>query len=303
MPEQSSEQPFQPEQIKAVRPSYVVDKENEVRMKELYPYMKDPEKLKYITSVFEDALGQELLERFRVEGKPVQILEIGAGDGIVGKFLQEYLEAKGVKVEMTLSDFNENVLREVQKNGKYTFDAVVADNKALPFKGEAFDIVLARSVTHYELTDAEEIKVLEEVKRSLKEGGMFIDQTPSFPTNIEVDLWKRVNALVGRGANMKTTDKTEAMLKNVFGVDNVKRAEEQPPKIHQDEQSFVVRHRLKSDAEKALTQDQVITQARAIIEDISVEERPDFTVSKDGFAWEVTFTIFTCKKEQEVGQE
>lgn len=108
--------------------------------------------------------------------KNLKILEIGAGTGIVGEAVANFLKKKGISIELIISD---KIKEQIEVNKNSSTKKIVFDNKKILFPNSIFDIVIARSVTHYEPTLKQEIKVLKEVKRILK-GGDFLSSNLRF---------------------------------------------------------------------------------------------------------------------------
>jgi 2-polyprenyl-3-methyl-5-hydroxy-6-metoxy-1,4-benzoquinol methylase len=81
--------------------------------------------------------------------KELRILDLGAGDGSLGRTLEAWAKKKGWTWTVTSLDFNEAGLRlnEGRRN-------VRGSVTALPFADDSFDVVIASQMTHH--LDAEE---------------------------------------------------------------------------------------------------------------------------------------------------
>lgn len=149
-----------------------------------------------------------------------QILEIGCGTGeLWRKHVQEI--PKGVKI--TLSDQSEGMVQDAKNSiGKYPeiFSYETFDCQEIPKESQIFDKVIANHVLFY-LPDRQ--KVLQEVKRVLKPGGMFLCSTYGKQHMKEItQLVKEFDERITLSANT---------LYDVFGLEN---GEEQLTKVFQE---------------------------------------------------------------------
>lgn len=237
--------------------------------------------------------NQEVLNYFNfaldeIDDKKIQsietILEIGANAGIVGESVKHYLESKEIKANLIISDINRETLLD-NKNPDTL--KVVFDNRNMATDTCSFELVLARSVTHYETTRDQEKTVLEEVKRVLTPGGFFIDQAPTALTNEEAELWKNIHALIDKPMNVQTQEKVIELLEEVFN--RVHLAKKQPPLLHADQDGFIRRYKINN-------KEEIIKKIQELIRQVGEEKRPHIKATPDGFEWDVPFTVFICEK-------
>lgn len=263
-------------------------------LEELYGgYLGNPEIAAYVARASEEPNIEERLKQLGESGEKIKILEVGAGTGIVGKSFAAHLYEKGLDIELTLSDRNiESFENTAEKDSNFSINKIVLDNKELTFKPKSFDFIVGRSFSHYEKDEADEIKVFQQVYEVLKPGGIFIDQATGFPTETEAELWRNIQRLIGKTTNLHTPEYTEQQLKQIFGEENISRAQDQPPLIHQTKQDFLKRFKLDERSE-------IINQIREMIGEIPETKRASFQVNDKDFSWDVKFTIFICRKDSE----
>lgn len=110
-----------------------------------------------------------------------KVLELGCGNGCLWK---ENMDKLPAKMHITLNDISEGMLRdtrrELEKIAESTscenveFEYKAFDCHEIPYEKEQFDLVIANHVLFY----CEDIsKVLSEVRRVLKKGGIFLCST------------------------------------------------------------------------------------------------------------------------------
>lgn len=100
--------------------------------------------------------------------KGKRVLEIGVGGGIdTAEFLRNGAEVVSVDFSQLSVKIANSLLKEAKLNG----DILLSDAKLLPFKNSEFDVVYSFGVIHH-IPGVE--KVLEEIKRVLRPGGVFM---------------------------------------------------------------------------------------------------------------------------------
>ncbi len=101
--------------------------------------------------------------------RSVSILDLGAGDGSLGKVLCEWAAKRGWQWRVTNLDLSPLALR-LNPGGRNVAGSVLA----LPFRADSFDIVIASQMTHH-LTDEETRQHLVEAWRVAKRGVILSD--------------------------------------------------------------------------------------------------------------------------------
>lgn len=285
---------------------YIASAEGE-RLTESYEWFKDPEVIgSYIDSCKELISDGEVTPEAK---SSLNILGIGSGTGNLEQQTAEMLRSKGFFTDLFITDLRK--LYEDREGGNEMPDKVFEFNKSHPIgspHGDTYmygqenksmavssnymDLVLARSVTHYEKTQELERKVLSEVLRVLKPGGYFIDQAPSIPTRSEADLIKEIHMFLPKEMNIQTKEETKAMLEEFFEVSEAN-AEHQPKPLATDRDSFIKRY---TGEESKL--EEITKRIVELINAVPVEERPNVWLEQEtgNFGWNIPFTIYKCKK-------
>jgi len=84
--------------------------------------------------------------------RSLSLLDLGAGDGSLGKNLAAWAAKRGWNWRFTNLDFNEQALR-LNLGSQH----VVGSAMALPFRDQSFDVVIASQMTHH-LTPEEDVR-------------------------------------------------------------------------------------------------------------------------------------------------
>lgn len=123
------------------------------------------------TAVLYQEIGRRLVERLQwMRLAPKTILDLGSGTGfITTELLLLYPEA-----EYQLLDLTAAMLQKAkQKNLPARVEMIQADAENLPFANQTFDLVIANQL----LSWCDATKVLTEVRRVLRPGGVFLFAT------------------------------------------------------------------------------------------------------------------------------
>jgi len=121
------------------------------------------------------------LERSGLFNKGLRILEIGCGVGRLTSYLtQKGFNVIGFDTSITLIKEGNKLYSDVKK--------FLASGESIPFRDSTFDIILSFDVLEH-ISDVE--GHLSEVKRTLKNGGLYLFQTPNKLTNIPFEIIKR----------------------------------------------------------------------------------------------------------------
>lgn len=212
----------------------------------------------------------------------VHLLGIGSGVGNLDYAVKEHLENKySKKVLLTLSDRMVNDTRTAE-------DTIVVevDNKSLPFDANNFDLVIARSVTHYEKDNEDETKVLTEIKRVLKDNGVFITEAPYFQEKKEAQFHYKLSSLISKYMNLKTFTELMDLHQQVFSKVNLS--------IHQPEKPLTVTK--KDFANRYDITDTVAQQSLELIREYVQNGGSNVWTKENDFGWSVNFTTLICRK-------
>jgi len=105
----------------------------------------------------------------RKVGRDCTILEVGCGVGYGANFISSDFKVVGL-------DISKDALREARKYKHIHW--ILGDGTSLPFKDESFDAVISLQVIEH-IKKREVFAYLNEIKRVLKRGGIFILTTPN----------------------------------------------------------------------------------------------------------------------------
>lgn len=121
---------------------------------------------------FVKCMYAELLERVKqTPGK--KILDLGCGNGNVLVSLQQYKDR-----ELYGLDISEKMIQEAKRRLPDQVQLMVGDSEHLPYEDNSFDIIICNASFHH-YTNPE--KVMQEIRRVLRNGGNFILGDPTAP--------------------------------------------------------------------------------------------------------------------------
>lgn len=151
-----------------------------------------------------------------------RVLELGSGTGILWTVNAERIPGKW---EVILSDYSQGMLDEACKNlsaigREFEYKIINAEDIKMP--DESFDIVIANHML-YHMSDRE--KALSEIKRVLKEDGVFYASTASVMNSHE--LWKLMK-------EFKHIHNQDSDLESVVQNFSLENGEEQLKKVFTD---------------------------------------------------------------------
>lgn len=244
----------------------------------------------------------DVAENNMPRNRPLEILGIGVGTAKLETAIKNELEDRGLTSNVFVSDRLIEPLINVNAENQLT--RFVTDNIAIPIANNCMDIVIARSVTHYEPSLYDEKKVLMEIKRILKPGGAFVDQAPTFLSIKEKELVIGIHALLPKIMNGQTKEETRQMLEEVFDV--VSESENQTDKmLIVNKNDFIKRYlpnrdrfKNKEDFERAQHNfNTLIPKIIEMIQAVPEDQRPNVWTSGEDFGWNISFTIFICRKQ------
>ena len=212
----------------------------------------------------------------------VEILSIGSGVGTLEIEVKRSLEQKFHRqVVLTLTD------RDIKDTtSKSDIRVLKADNKDLPFQDKTFDLILARSVTHYEKNIESETRVLDEINRVMRDEGFFITEAPFLAGTEEAALLHEIHSSVSKFMNLKTHQELLDIHKNVFKVVEV--AAHQPGKpLSVAKDNFIKRYEIS---------DEKADEIADLIRGHDSKQIPNVWINGNDFGWSVNYAILICSK-------
>lgn len=216
------------------------------------------------------------------------ILGIGSSSGFVEEAVYKKLKDHGFLPTLTISDCIEAALKD---NTNRFIQKIVCDNKKIPLSDESFDLVLARSVTHYENSLENELKVIREVRRVLKSSGFFITQTPVAHSTAAAQLNMDIHQLVHKPMHIQTAQEYINMLKMGFQVVLEIPQQALPATVTTPE--FFERYNIKPSEQSALKKE-IIEKILKVPKHL----RPYTWANENEFGWSVHFKFFVARSNE-----
>lgn len=207
------------------------------------------------------------------------IVDVGASQGTLGSYVTDKFLEHGSKPRLVLVDLNEEAL----SNSMVDAEKIVSDAKKVPIRESSVDIVLLRSVLHYESALENQKKILEEMHRMLVPGGVLISQFASFPNEAEVVSFNKMFHFFGRNANFISREVGVEMHKSIFS--EIEKVTDGPP-LTETMDEFAVR----MSGGHAPDANKYISEHLDELKGILINPVPPY-------AWSVPFTIVSCIKK------
>ena len=271
-----------------------------VNLAEAYDWFKDPE----VENSMLDAVYESLTFRQLYPTEKINILGIGSGTA--------QLETK-ITFVLTASHSKESHLTVVDRIPTFKdlmmpgISYVVADATNIPIKEDSQDLILCRSVNHYQVGEGAQKKFYEEVLRTLKPGGIFLNQAISIESNAECDLLMKIHALIPKIIDLKNKTEVKKLMEEVFA--EVEETKSQTTKeLRVDRKAFTARYQPKEkdyknqDEYQAANEqfEKVISQIIEVIAAVPENKRPHVWTTSDDFGFSIPYTIFRCLKAEDV---
>lgn len=235
--------------------------------------------------------------------RPLIVYEIGANTGVVGEKVSEFLEEDEIEHRLIISDINQEAVTD---NPNPETAKIFTENKNMRLPDKGSELVIARSVTHYEPSEEGMIQVLDEVNRVLTEDGIFVNQAVSFDNEDEVNMLSGLHEdIVDKDMNVTTSEENWNHHEKVF--DNVEVSDVEPPVLAGEEDGFYERYKDTLE-EKGISKQETIDRVRKYIKNTPQEKRPHVWLSEElpedeayegGFGWGVPYEIFICENKKE----
>lgn len=213
----------------------------------------------------------------------VEMLGIGSGVGILDYAVKKHLETvHKKKVKLTITD--KKINDTIKSEGVAILEV---DNKNLPFQDNKFDLVITRSVIHYEKNKENLDKALSEIHRVLKPKGYFVNEALAFKSRDEIQLLTDIHALMLKYVNLETIDEMLASHRKTF--EKVKLAQTQPTEpLSTERKFFVQRYEFPDDA--------IPNQIVGMIRECEGKDIPNIWVKEQDFGWSLHYTLVISQK-------
>ena len=120
---------------------------------------------------FADPFQKLIPSRFGPENcQRLSLLDLGAGDGSLGRELSEWAAARGWDWKITCLDLSPVAL-SLNPNPRHVVGSVLN----LPFRDQSFDVVIATQMTHHLTSNADVVRHFEEAWRVSRRGVLIYD--------------------------------------------------------------------------------------------------------------------------------
>ncbi len=171
--------------------------QTDAAVREGYLWLGRVNQLTRFSRPFEIWLPRELGEE---ACRKLTLLDVGAGDGLLGRTLEAWAAAKGWDWQVTNLDMNARALA-LNPSGRN----VAGSATALPFPDDAFDVVIASQMTHHLETEAEVVAHFREAHRVARRTALVCDMhrnalfylvLAAVLTAMRVPAWLRSDGLV-----------------------------------------------------------------------------------------------------------
>jgi ubiquinone/menaquinone biosynthesis C-methylase UbiE len=167
----------------------------------LYNPLDNPKVCNFIQRLFQGQKPHtELAESLR-GFRNLKCLEIGAGTGLASP--------QGVS-RLTVTDISAAYLKKIPVSA----ERVACSATRLPFVQQSFDVIFSLGLFHH-LDDKEFVKAPQEVRRVMKDDGVFINIDNIWPTS-KLRIPALLVRLMDRGKNVRTERKQKQIISSVF---------------------------------------------------------------------------------------
>ena len=139
----------------------------EAELRDGYLWLGKVNRLTRFSRPFEVWLPRELGEE---ACRQLTILDVGAGDGLLGRCLEDWAARRGWDWQVTNLDLNPRALA-LNPSGRNA----VGSATALPFPDNAFDVVIASQMTHHLETEADVVAHFAEAHRVARRAALICD--------------------------------------------------------------------------------------------------------------------------------
>lgn len=282
------------EQLKAVGQD---ENREGLTLLESYDWFADPE----VTKSMVDAVYESLTNRHIYPGVRLNILGLGSGTAQMEIEIKNTLQNNYVGSNLTVTDRFPALKELLPENVNF----VIADVQHLPLTPDSQDLILSRSVNHYQTGEGVEKKFYEEVARVLKPGGIYLNQTISLESEAECELLMKIHALVPKIVDLKNRARLEEILREVFG--GVTKTESQTAReLEITKKGFIARFGPKEkdfgnidEYKTAINEfEKKIAQITDLIKSVPESDRPHIWLTNNDFGFNIPYTIFKCIKTE-----
>ncbi len=218
------------------------------------------------------------------EIKNPTIVDAGSSQGILGNYIREKFREKGSEAQLIMIDTNKVAMEEspVEAN------KVVGNLIENPLENESADVVILRSVFQYVETK-DQIRILKEIYRILKQDGYLISQFGSFENQDQANAFNKIFSFAKRAVNFCGEKEGIEMHEKIF--DKISKVNSGPTIFETFDEFFTVR--INAPANQ-------IGEAKKYIGEHVKELGTALTNQTDPYGWKIPYTIITCKKSKEI---
>ena len=218
---------------------------------------------------------------FLPKKKQLDILYPASASGLVGESLVKKLKQKGVDSKLTLVDISKKHLKE-NKNSKTR--KILQDITDLELD-KKFDVILMRSSLDYFSSEKLQIRVLRNIRKHLKEEGVFFNQAASMPSLTERKLADKIyasNKKIGRRHFQCKADVKKLYIKS--GFKKFKKIGNAPILLVTE----------KEHAKRYGFNSQQIVKIKELVAKVPEKKRPKIQTTKEGYKISFVFPIYAA---------
>lgn len=209
------------------------------------------------------------------------IVDAGSSQGILGNYVREEFAKRGSKPRLVMIDTNSVAMKQSQVQA----EKIVGNLTESPLISESADLVILRSVLQYVAME-EQIKILEEINRILKPGGVLLSQFCSYATQKQAEYFNELFISAKRKVAFCGKEEGIKMHQQIFDVIT----EAEGPTLHETFDEFF--------KQRINAPNSQIEEAEKYISEHTEELDGVLTSKEKPYSWEIPYTIAICKKRQ-----
>jgi ubiquinone/menaquinone biosynthesis C-methylase UbiE len=212
------------------------------------------------------------------------IVDAGSSQGTLGNYVREKFRKNGSDARLVMIDTNAVAM----KQSSVQAEKIEASLMETPLASETADLVILRSVLQY-VEPKYQAKILEEIKRILKPGGILVSQFCSYDTQEQANCFNGLFDVAKRRVNFCGKEEGIDLHRKIF--DKIEEIADGPT-LYETFDEFFVR-RINAPEEQMKEAKEYIRQNIEGLQGV-------LTHHEEPYAWQIPYTIVTCKKTKNI---